>query len=138
MSAAPSGGATATVGAFFEAINDGNVDEAVGLLAEDVRWSRPPDVPVTGTLEGVEAVRKMWRAFSASLREYAIEPAALREGGGEVLAEVTFRLVAEDGRAVAFSGSQVFTVRDDRIAAVREFRTIAEGESALSGPPPSR
>lgn len=120
-----------TVRSFFEAINDGSVDEAVGLLTEDVRWSRPPDVPVTGTLEGVEAVRKMWRAFAASAREFELEPTALHAEGDRVLAEVKFRIVPEEGRPVAFSGSQVFNIANGRIAAVREFRTVEEGQTAL-------
>ena len=41
-----------TVRAFYEAINGGDVDGAVALLRRGRALARPPDVPITGTLEG--------------------------------------------------------------------------------------
>ena len=76
MSAGGSASASApeTVRAFYRAVNEGSPDEAIALLSEDVRWNRPPDVPVTGTLEGAEAVRKMFlrlRRAAGELRDGA-------------------------------------------------------------------
>ena len=123
----------AVVREFFDAINSGDVDEAIGLLSPEVRWSRPPDVPITGTLEGVEAVRKMWRAFAGSVDRFEMEPTRFESDGERVLAEVTFRgTPADGGRPFGFSGAQVFTVRDGRIGEVLEFRSVAEGEAALA------
>ena len=62
-------------GPAFTAVNEGSPDEAIALLSEDVRWNRPPDVPVTGTLEGAEAVRR----WGTCLRRAAGE---LRDGAG--------------------------------------------------------
>jgi ketosteroid isomerase-like protein len=58
----------APVNAFYAAINSGEAAMGLGMLAEDVRWRRPPDVPVTGTIEGLDEARKMWRAFGGSLQ----------------------------------------------------------------------
>jgi ketosteroid isomerase-like protein len=122
-----------TVRAFYAAVNgDGGADEAVGLLSEDVRWHRPPDVPLTGTLEGVEAVRKMFRAFGEPLERFQIEPDELREVGDAIVVPVTFRGVPVEGRPFAFSGAQVFVVADGRISSVREFKTLDEGLAAAS------
>lgn len=126
------------VRAFYEAINgNGGADEAVGLLSEDVRWSRPPDVPITGTLEGIEAVRKMWRAMTGSLERFEIEPTRYEERDDRVLAQVTMRGTApEEGRSFEFAGSQVFAVRDGRISRVWEFRGLDEARAALKAPGP--
>ena len=129
-----------TVRAFYEAVNEGGADEAVGLLREDVRWSRPPDVPVTGTLEGVEAVRKMFRAFGEPLERFEMDPGELREVGSAVVAPVTFRGTPRDaeGRPFAFSGAQVFTVAGGRITSVSEFKTLDEALAAASEAAPER
>jgi ketosteroid isomerase-like protein len=117
---------------FYEAINEGEIDRAVGLLAEDVRWSRPPDVPVTGTLEGVEAVRKMWRAFAGALESFEIEPTGLDVHGDQVLARITMRGEGPNGGGgFEFAGAQVFRVRGDRVAEVLEFRSLPEAQAAL-------
>jgi ketosteroid isomerase-like protein len=122
------------VRAFYEAINGGGPDEAVGLLIEDVTWTRPPDVPISGTLEGVEAIRKMWRAMTSSLERFEIEPTSYEQSGDRVLAQITMRGTApEEGRSFEFSGNQVFTVREGRIAKVQEFRGLEEGREALAG-----
>ena len=36
----------ATVEAFYAAINERRMEDAIGWLAGDVRWRRPPDVPI--------------------------------------------------------------------------------------------
>jgi ketosteroid isomerase-like protein len=120
------------VRSFYEAINEGGPDEAVRLLAEDITWSRPPDVPISGTLEGVEAIRKMWRAMTGSLDRFEIEPTSYEHSGDRVLAQVTMRGTApEEGRSFEFSGNQVFTIRGGQIAKVQEFRGLDEGREAL-------
>jgi ketosteroid isomerase-like protein len=101
---------------------------------EDITWSRPPDVPISGTLEGVEAIRKMWRAMTGSLQHFEIEPTRYEHSGDRVLAQITMRGTApEEGRSFEFSGSQVFTIRDGRIARVQEFRGLEEARDALRG-----
>lgn len=131
-------GALETVRAFYRAVNEGSPGEAIALLSEDVRWHRPPDVPVTGTLEGAEAVRKMFVAFGEPLERFEMEPGELREVGDAIVAPVTFRGIPRDGegRPFTFSGCQVFMLREGRIASVSEFKTLGEGLAAAPGAPP--
>ena len=142
MSARGSASASApeTVRAFYRAVNEGSPDEAIALLSEDVRWNRPPDVPVTGTLEGAEAVRKMFLAFGEPLESFEMEPGELREVGDAIVAPVTFRGIPRDGegRPFTFSGCQVFTLREGRIASVSEFKTLDEGLAAAPETAPER
>ena len=124
----------ATVRAFYEAFNSGRLADAAETLAEDVRWSRPPDVPITGTVEGRSGVERMWDAATASLERFQIEPTALSEHGDKVLARITMRGEGRDGGAsFEFAGAQVFTVENAEIAAVQEFRSLPEAEAALGG-----
>lgn len=121
------------VAAFYEAINRGETNAALDLLADDVSWSRPPDVPIRGTEEGIDAVRRMWGAFTGSLQEFEIEPDRLEAHGDQVLAPITMRGTGRaEGTSFEFSGAQLFTVADGRIADVQEFRTVLEAETALN------
>ena len=119
------------VEAFSAAINDGRTDEALELLTPDVRWHRPPDVPITGTLEGTEQVGKMWSAFMGSLERFEVVPGRFEHDGDRVLATVTFRGGGDRGD-FEFSGAQVFTIRDGLIAEVHEFRSLPEARALLA------
>ena len=66
------------VSSFSEATNSRAIDSALALLADDVRWSRPPDAPITGTRRAPMQVRKMWRALIDSLESFEVEPTGLR------------------------------------------------------------
>jgi len=118
---------------FYEAINRGDTDAALALLADDVRWHRPPDVPITGTLEGIGAVSKMWSAFTGSLERFEIEPTGYESEGDRVMARITMRGAAAGGGGdFEFSGAQVFRMAGDRIAEVHEFRSLPEARALLS------
>ena len=117
------------VEALYEAINGGGgVRE---LLSEDVRWHRPPDVPITGTVEGAAAVAKMWHSFAGSLKSFEIAPSRLEVSGDRVLAPITMRGSGADGD-FEFGGAQVFRVTEGRIAEVWEFRSLPEARELLS------
>jgi limonene-1,2-epoxide hydrolase len=118
------------VESFYAQINAGDVESAVSRLAEDVRWHRPPDVPITGTVEGVDEVQRMWASFTGSLDSFEIEPTRFESGGGLVLAPVTMRGSGERG-SFEFGGAQVFRITEGRIAEVWEFRSLPEARALL-------
>ncbi|MSO40673.1 MAG: nuclear transport factor 2 family protein [Solirubrobacterales bacterium] len=116
----------------YEAINRGEIDRALEAMAQDVRWSRPPDVPITGTLEGIDQVERMWRAFLGSSGRFEIEPTSFEQNGDRVLAQVTMRGGGEDGvGSFEFSGAQVFRLAEGRILEVHEFRSLPEARAVL-------
>ena len=125
---------------FYEALNEGDTEGAVALLAPEVSWDRPPDVPITGTVNGREEIREMWASFAEATGAFEIEPTGYEspdvEDADRVLARVTFR-GETDGRAFEFSGAQVFTVRYGGITRVQEFRDLEQARDALlEGYPP--
>lgn len=121
--------------AFYDAVNDGELEDASALLAEDVRWTRPPDVPLTGTIEGRAKVEQMWRSFQVPMEGFRIDPTQLRDLGEGALAHVTFSGTYDEGgkkTPFEFSGAQTFRVGEDGlISEIREFKTIPEGEADL-------
>ena len=120
------------VSQFYEAINGTRMDEALAPLDPEVRWHRPPDVPITGTVEGAERVRKMWTAFTGALERFEIEPSGFEAAGDRVLARITMRGAGPDGEgSFEFAGAQVFRLDGSRIAEVREFRSLPEARLAL-------
>jgi ketosteroid isomerase-like protein len=122
------------VDALYAAINEGRIDKTGGLLAHDVRWHRPPDVPITGTLEGAAKVEKMWRAFTENVTGFEIEPSRLEVSGEMVLAPITMRGTGQDGKSsFEFAGVQVFRVAGGEIAEVWEFRSLPEARELLAG-----
>lgn len=123
----------AVVRAFYAAINGGCWDEALGLLSEDVRWSRPPDVPITGTIEGVGGVERMWRAFTGSLESFEIVAKDLEAQDERVLATITMRGSSPDRGEFEFGGAQVLRVAGGRIAEAWEFRSLPEARELLAG-----
>ena len=121
---------------FYEALNEGDVDGAVALLAPEVSWDRPPDVPITGTVNGRDDIREMWASFAGAAGALEIEPTGFEgpdsDDADKVLVRVTFR-GETDGTPFEFSGAQVFTVRYGGITRVQEFRDLEQARDALLG-----
>jgi ketosteroid isomerase-like protein len=120
------------VTAFYDAINRQDRAAAEETLAPDIRWHRPPDVPVTGTVEGAEGVARMWRAFAGSLERFEIRPTRFEGSGNLVLAPITMRGTGPNGD-FEFGGAQVFRIADGLIAEVWEFRSLPEARRLLEG-----
>ena len=117
---------------WYEAFNAGRFDEALGMLAEDVTWARPPDVPITGTVTGREEVMSLWRAATDPLERFEIDPTGISVHGEQALARITMRGEPSGGGSpFEFAGAHVITVADGKIAAVQEFRSLPEAEAAL-------
>lgn len=124
--------AEATVASLYAAINAGRAGDGLGMLAGDVRWHRPPDVPITGTIEGAEAVARMWRSFAGSLESFEIEPTRTERSGDRVMTPITMRGSGPNGD-FEFGGAQVFRIEDGLIAEVWEFRSLPEARRLLEG-----
>ena len=124
---------------FYRAVDAGNTDAVLNLLAEDVEWTVPGAAPFAGRRRGRDDVR---RFFSARERLAVVEDFDLRE------------LIAQDDQVVAFgeerlrardSGSHVeqhwahaFTIRDGKIAAVQFFEDTAGIQAAFGESPAER
>jgi ketosteroid isomerase-like protein len=121
------------VRASYEALNRGDLEAAVEVLAPTAEWHESPALPDTGVFKGRGAVRRFledflesWQEFHQELEEVVVEGdrAALmihltargRGSGAQVDARYAHVWTVRDGRAVRVDAY------DDREAALRAIR----------------
>ncbi len=78
------------VGGFFAAFGAGDMDKAMGLLKEDVRWTfHAPEgtIPWAGTFNGREGVGKFFELFLAAADPVEMAPAGMWEEDGIVFVQ---------------------------------------------------
>jgi uncharacterized protein len=66
----------------YEAYGRGDVESAMEVLDDDVRWEGPPTekVPGGGTYNGKEEVGRLWQEFAESFDDLKVEPDEFLEG----------------------------------------------------------
>jgi ketosteroid isomerase-like protein len=66
----------------YEAYGRGDVESAMEVLDDDVRWEGPPSekVPGGGTFNGKEEVGQLWQEFAESFDDLKVEPDEFLEG----------------------------------------------------------
>jgi ketosteroid isomerase-like protein len=77
-------GAVDTLSASYEALNRGDVDAAMEVLAEDAVWHESDALPDTGVYEGREAIRSFLTDFLASWERFHQTVEETREAGDRV------------------------------------------------------
>ena len=116
----------------YEAWNSGRAEDAIALLAPDVKWTLPPHFPDAETWHGrdrvVEGLREMmgsWESLEMDVRE-------LIDEGDRVVARVRFQgRSALTGLDLAGMGvdTQIWTLRDGLAVEVRMFGGTEDPES---------
>jgi ketosteroid isomerase-like protein len=101
----------AAVTRYIDAVRDGDSSAIRECFAEDAIWDYPGDLPLSGT----------WRG-----RDSIVD---------QVVAEWTSRATARGGAANHNRNVGIFTVRDGKIAAVREYTDTQHAAHVLFGQP---
>jgi ketosteroid isomerase-like protein len=81
----PGTDAKQTIVASYDALNDGDIDAAMGALAEDAEWHESEVLPDTGVYEGREAIRAFLTEFLASWERFHQTVEDVHEEGDRVL-----------------------------------------------------
>ena len=71
--------------ASYEALNKGNIDSAMAVLAEDAEWHESEVLPDTGVYRGREAIRAFLTEFLGSWERFHQTVDGVRERGDRVL-----------------------------------------------------
>lgn len=126
----------AVVVRYVEAVIAGDITVIRDSFAEDATWTYPGDVPVlSGTWTGRDAiVDDFLSAAAGSLfvpGSVTIELTWIIAEGDRVVAEWTAKAQAVNGGAYDNRNIGVFTVRDGRITAVREFTDTHHAATVL-------
>ncbi|MFD7733623.1 nuclear transport factor 2 family protein [Kitasatospora phosalacinea] len=121
---------------YVAAVARGDADAVRDAFTEDAVWTYPGDLPLSGEWQGRRAIVE---DFLGSIGDLvapgtAVEVALVGEPvvqGDRVVAEWTSRCTTVHGRLYENLNLGVFTVRDGRIAAVREYTDTHRAATVL-------
>jgi uncharacterized protein (TIGR02246 family) len=109
---------------YVAAVADRDMDTVRDLFAEDATWWLGGELPLSGTWRGRDAILGDFLGSIPRLYQpdtISIEITSLIAEGDVVAMEWTSRALTTAGEAYENQCAGVFTVRDGRIAAVREY-----------------
>jgi hypothetical protein len=122
---------------YVAALQEGDVATVRALFAEDASWTlHAGELPVSGTWRGRDEI--MDGFFATAMANYEpgsveIEVTATIAERDQVVLQWTSRARTRDGRPYENGCIGVFTVRDGRIAAVREYMDTLYVSDAFFG-----
>ena len=125
-----------TVRRLFDHFARGDFDGAMELLAEDVEFGEPPDMPDTGgTYHGHDGVRAGFRSFMGAWAELRVDTEELIEAGPDRVIALTRWQGRSRGSEIEVEQrvAQLYVVRDGKVTSVRQFHTREEAEAAAAG-----
>jgi len=100
-------------------------------LSDDVEWQPPADEPDNGRRVGAEAVAAYVREWAATFDDYRAEVDELIDQDDCVVAVVHLHgRIGDRGAPLSIPLAQVWTIDDDRVVRVREYRTKDEALAA--------
>jgi ketosteroid isomerase-like protein len=121
----------------YAAFQRGDIPGLIGLLTEDVDWwapGSPEQLPQAGRLSGRAAVGGFFERLSASEDITHFEPREFIAQGDKVVVTGNYKgRTKPAGRDYDLDWLHVFTVRDGRLAAFREYLDTAALADAHRG-----
>ena len=110
---------------YVKAVEDGDVQTISELFAEDAMWRLDAgDLPISGTWTGRDRIMSDFLAKAMSHYEpgtVELEITGLIASGDQAVLQWTSRAKTRTGRPYENGCIGVFTIRDGRIQAVREY-----------------
>ncbi len=120
---------------YFDALAQGDVPGAMGLLAPDVVWHQPGANQFSGDHVGGEGVGQLLGGMMATSQgtfQLTVDGAAMING--ELVAVPVRFAGRRDGTSMEMSGVDLLTVRDGKIIEVHLFSEDSPAEDAFWGP----
>jgi hypothetical protein len=128
----------AAVTRYIDAVRDGDSSAIRECFAEDAIWDYPGDLPLSGTWRGRDSIVDDFLGTVGPALEpgssVALEVTNVLSVGDQVVAEWTSRATARGGAAY-HRNVGIFTVRDGKITAVREYTDTQHAAHVLFGQP---
>ena len=118
----------------YAAFGRGDVAAIISACAPDVDWrvvGRRADYPTLGEWRGPDGVAQFFKVAAdlENLEEFS--PREFHASGDKVFALGVYNFtVTKTGRAVASEWCHVFTIRDGKVVAFREFTDTAQAAAA--------
>jgi uncharacterized protein len=116
----------------YEALNRGEIDAAVGALAEDAEWHESGALPDSGVYVGREAIRAFLLDFLGSWERFEQTIEECRESRGRVAVLIHLDAVGRGSSAkVDARYAHVWTMRDGHGARVDAYYDPDEALAAM-------
>ena len=112
----------------YEAFGRGDIDALLELLAEDIEWASPgpPELPTAGTRRGRQQVAEFFQAVDQVFEIQRFEPKSfIAQGDVVVVLGNDTAKVKATGKVLTDEWAHAFTIRDGKIAAMREYLDTA-------------
>jgi uncharacterized protein (TIGR02246 family) len=121
---------------YVAALAAGDAEAVRGFFAEDATWWLVGDLPISGTWHGRDAIMEDF--FGMAMARYEpdsidLEVTAMVAEGDQVTLEWTSRARTTAGEPYENFCIGVFTLRDGRIAGVREYMDTAYARRVVFG-----
>src|SRR5215475_14422539 len=128
---------TTVVTRYIDAVRAGDIEVITVSFAADATWEYPGDLPLSGTWRGRSAIVNEFLGSLGTLLEpgtpMTLEVTNLLSAGDQVVAEWISAATARGGAAYRNRNIGVFTVRDGKIAAIREYTDTRHAGQVLFG-----
>lgn len=124
------------VQAYMDTLMSGDMEALAAFFTEESTWTLAGDLPLSGTWTGpTRILQEFVPAMMARLRPETVEFTfdGLLADGDRVLAEWNTRAQARSGGRYDQHCLAVFTIRDGRIAAVREYFDTLHAKTVVFG-----
>jgi len=112
----------------YEAFGRGDIESLLALLDETITWTTPgpADLPVAGNRRGRAGVAEFFQTLVATVDIVRFEPKQFVAQGDVVvvLGDDTSRVKAT-GASIEFEWVHVFTLRDGKIVAFKEYGDVS-------------
>lgn len=123
----------ALVGAFFEAGNKGDMETAMGLIADDIVWTNIGTTDFSGTCRGMAELQQKLLGPLFSRLESGIHMTVHRliAEGDHVVAQMSGEAQTRDGRPYNNTYCWIIRLREGKFVEVTEFMDTALINSIL-------
>jgi ketosteroid isomerase-like protein len=112
----------------YEAFGRGDIDALLELLTEDIEWTSPgpPELPTAGTRRGRQQVAEFFQAVDQVFEIQRFEPKSfIAQGDVVVVLGSDTASIKATGKVLTDEWAHAFTIRDGKIAAMREYLDTA-------------
>ena len=123
-----------TVQVFYDAVPRGDLPAALGVLADDVRWTESDGFPYAGTYVGPDAVRDgVFARLGSEWDPFVLDVEELIDGGDTVVAIGTYSgTYRATGKSMRARVAHVWKLRDGKAVSFEQFVDTAAVAAALA------